>query len=156
MKSITNCNQVREYLLDLAEEQDAAPVAVRQHVSSCSACARELQSLKATMNMLDEWKSPEPSPYFDSRLQARLREERARAAAQPSGVLAWFGVRWQQAAAFALAAVMAVGIGWYQLNRNDATPPSAHTTAVADLQELDQNADLLANFEVLDDGVDQN
>jgi len=24
------------------------------------------------------------------------------------------------------------------------------------LQELDQNADLLANFEVLDDGVDQN
>jgi len=156
MKSITNCNQVREYLLDLAEEQNSAPVAVRQHVNSCSACAGELQSLKATMNLLDEWKSPEPSPYFDSRLQARLREERERAAAQPSGVLAWLGVRWQQATAFAMAAVMAVGIGWYQLNKNQATPPLAHTTAVADLQELDQNADLLANFEVLDDGVDQN
>src|SRR5919197_5736659 len=112
MKSATNCSQVREYLLDLAENQNAAPAEVRQHASACSACAAELASLKATMNLLDEWHAPEPSPYFDSRLQARVREERARESAHPGGVLAWLGVRWQQAAAFALAAVMAVRIWW--------------------------------------------
>ena len=28
------------------------------------------------MALLDEWQAPEPSPYFDVRLNARLREER--------------------------------------------------------------------------------
>lgn len=153
MNSVMKCNQVREYLLDLAEDQSRVSPEAREHLSSCSACAAELKSLKATMSLLDEWQTPEPSAYFDGRLQARLREERAQAA-QPSGMLAWLGVRWQQAAAFALAAVMAVGIGWYQLNIKPPTPgPSA---AVTDLQELDRNADLYANFDVLDDGVDEN
>lgn len=154
MNSVMKCNQVREYLLDLAEDESRVSPEARQHLSSCSGCAAELKSLKATMSLLDEWKTPEPSPYFDGRLQARLREERARAA-QPSRVLAWLGVRWQQAAAVALAAVMAVGIGWYQLN---SKPPATArpSAAVTDLQELDQNADLYANFDVLDDGVDEN
>ena len=38
------------------------------------------------MALLDEWQAPEPSPYFDVRLQARLREEKA---AKPSGWLQW-------------------------------------------------------------------
>ena len=33
------------------------------------------------MALLDEWQVPEPSPYFDTRLGARLREEMARPAA---------------------------------------------------------------------------
>ena len=32
------------------------------------------------MALLDEWQAPEPSPYFDVRLQARLREEMAKPA----------------------------------------------------------------------------
>ena len=109
------------------------------------------------MSLLDEWHAPEPSPYFDSRLQARLREERQREGARAHGLLAWLGVRWQQAAAFALAVVMAVGIGWYQINKKTTvTPASGKSAAVADLQELDKDGDLYANFELLDDGVDEN
>jgi anti-sigma-K factor RskA len=148
-----NCKNAREYLLDLAEGQHGVSAEVREHLKSCSGCAEDLRSLKATMAVLDEWQAPEPSPYFDSRLQARLREER-RLAAQPRGILAWLGVRWQQAAAVALAAVMAVGIGVYVQQAPDtATPKSA---AVTDLQELDKNADLYANFDMLDDGIDEN
>ncbi|MCI0350188.1 MAG: hypothetical protein L0Z53_12255 [Acidobacteriales bacterium] len=155
MKSMMKCNDVREYLLDLAEGQNGVPADVREHLKACSTCAQELQSLKATMAVLDEWKTPEPSPYFDSRLQARLREERSKAA-EPSGLLAWMGVRWQQAGAVALAAVMAVAIGFYvnqPKNGGVGTPQSA---AVSDLQELDQNADLYTYFDLLDDAVAQN
>ncbi len=38
------------------------------------------------MSLLDEWQAPEPSPYFDVRLNARLREEAA-TAKQPAGWL---------------------------------------------------------------------
>jgi anti-sigma factor RsiW len=152
MNSIMNCKNVRENLFDLAEGQNGVSAEVREHLKSCSACAEELRSLKATMAVLDEWQAPEPSPYFDSRLQARLREER-RLAAQPRGVLAWLGVRWQQAAAVALAAVMAVGIG---ISIDWKPKPPAQSAAVTDLQELDKNADLYANFDMLDDGIDEN
>ena len=34
------------------------------------------------MALLDEWQVPEPSPYFDVRLHARLREEAAHQSAE--------------------------------------------------------------------------
>lgn len=153
MNSIMSCKNAREYLLDLVEGQNGVSAEVRAHLKSCPACAEELSSLKATMAVLDEWQTPEPSPYFDSRLQARLREER-RLAEQPRGVLAWLSLRWQQAAAVALAAGMAVGIGFYI--QQPPSQPQPHSAAVTDLQELDKNADLYANFEMLDDGIDEN
>jgi anti-sigma factor RsiW len=152
MNIIMNCKNVRENLFDLAEGENGVSAEVREHLKSCSACAEELRSLKATMAVLDEWQAPEPSPYFDSRLQARLREER-RLAAQPRGVLGWLGLRWQQTAAVAVAAVMAVGIAMYV---QPPPPPQPHSAAVSDLQELDKNADLYANLDMLDDGVDEN
>jgi anti-sigma factor RsiW len=152
MNSVMNCKNAREYLLDLVEGQNGVSAEVRAHLKSCAACAEELRSLQATMAVLDEWQAPSPSPYFDSRLQARLREER-RQAAQPRGVLAWLSLRWQQTAAVALAAAMAVGIGLYT---QKPTLPQPHSAAVTDLQELDKNADLYANFDLLDDGVDEN
>lgn len=151
---IMSCKHVRENLFDLAEGQNGVSAEVREHVKSCSACAEDLRSLKATMAVLDEWQAPEPSPYFDSRLQARLREER-RLAAQPRGLLAWLGVRWQQAAAVALAAVMAVGIG-ISIDWTQPKQQAPHSAAVTDLQALDKNADLYANFDMLDEGIDEN
>jgi anti-sigma factor RsiW len=152
MSNTMKCNQAREYLLDLAEGQ--APAEVRSHLAGCSACATEFESLKATMNLLDEWKAPEPSPYFDQKLAARLREERA-AAAQPRGVLAWLSLRWQQTAAVAAVAAVAFAIGLTQLGPND-NPPPVKSAAVADLQQLDQNSDLYANFDLLDELADEN
>ena len=152
MSNTMKCNQAREYLLDLAEGQ--APAEVRTHLQGCSACAAEFESLKATMNLLDEWKAPEPSPYFDQKLAARLREERA-AAAQPRGVLGWLSLRWQQTAAVAATAALAFVIGFSVL-KPEAPPAPVESAAVADLQELDQNADLYANFDMLDEMVDEN
>src|SRR5262249_35161997 len=142
MNSIMSCKNAREYLLDLVEGQNGVSAEVRAHLKSCPACAEELRSLKATMAVLDEWQAPQPSPYVESRLQARLREER-RLAVQPKGVLAWLSLRWQQAAAVALAAVMAVGIG-LSIDWTSAKQPPTHSAAVTDLQALDKNADLYA------------
>ncbi len=52
---------------------------------SASRCQGELEELKATMQLLDAWEAPEPSPYFLTRLGAGMREERE---AAPAGWLA--------------------------------------------------------------------
>jgi len=62
-----------------------ASAKVQAHVAECERCQGELEELKATMQMLDAWKAPVPSPYFLTRLGARMREERE---AAPAGWLA--------------------------------------------------------------------
>ena len=85
-----NCNQVRELLPGLAAGMDTSPPEpeVEKHIASCAGCAAHLSDLQKTVALLDEWQAPEPSPYFDTRLQARLREEMARPAA------GWLGAGW--------------------------------------------------------------
>ena len=70
-----NCNEIRELLPDLAAGMDATALQpeVKSHIASCAGCAVHLRDLQKTMALLDEWQAPEPSPYFDTRLQARLR-----------------------------------------------------------------------------------
>ena len=71
-----NCHEIRELLPDLAAGMDAETTQpeVKQHIASCDDCAAHLRDLQKTMALLDEWQAPEPSPYFDTRLQARIRE----------------------------------------------------------------------------------
>jgi anti-sigma factor RsiW len=155
------CNEIRELLPDLAAGMDAATLEpeVSKHIASCSECATHLQEFQKTMALLDEWQAPEPSPYFDTRLQARLREEMARPEA---GWLSW--VR-RPAWAMSLAAVLfagalAIGVGnqsyFYQTEAIKTDVPSLGLpvqpgTAVGDLQALDRNDELYADFDVLDD-----
>ena len=35
--------------------------------------------MREMMLLLDDWKAPDPSPWFDGRMMARFREEQARA-----------------------------------------------------------------------------
>ena len=158
------CKEVREHMLDAAQENSVAglhPSAPKagapgtpfdEHVSSCASCARELESMRQTMALLDEWHAPEPSPYFDSRLRARVRE----AAAEPRGWLEWLR---GPAVAFALAVLMMASIALFR-NAPDhqeiakaPNPPSVVQTgtAVSDLQELEHDGDMYANFDMLDD-----
>ena len=65
------------------------------------------------MELLDEWQAPEPSPYFDTRLQARLREEMAKPATV--GWLQW--VR-KPALALSLGIAMIVGITFFRGDGN--------------------------------------
>ena len=146
-----NCDQVREHLLDLMVTEPG-PGELRDHVKACAACTAEVASLRQTMALLDEWQSPaDTSPYFLTRLRARVREEQAR----PAGWLGWFR---KPAFAVSIMVLMIASIGLFQgswHNQEDAgnrtTVSMKPGTAVGDLQYLDRNHDLLVDFEVLDD-----
>jgi anti-sigma factor RsiW len=127
---------------------------VKRHLEGCVECAGKLKECRATMALLDEWQAPEPSPYFDTRLQARLREEQAH---QAAGWWAWL----QRAAlAGAMAVLLVGGISFWRIQHGVRRGPIAQNivaiqaepgTAVGDLQILDKNNDLYANFDELDD-----
>jgi len=156
-----NCNEIRELLPDLAAGMDASTPEVNKHIASCDTCAADLRDLQKTMALLDEWQAPEPSPYFDTRLQARLREEMARPAA---GWLSWLRrPAWAMSAAGVVltgALVVGTGVGnksYFTQTETIATkPPSLGLpvepgTAVGDLQALERNDELYADFDVLDE-----
>jgi hypothetical protein len=144
------CDEVREMMPDVAAGVGEATSGINEHLHTCVACASKLEEMRKTMALLDEWAAPEPSPYFDVRLRARVREEMAKP--QPG----WFQ-RFRApalAASFALMMMVVGGITWY--GRTPAPPPVAQIpaapgTAVGDLQALDKNHDLYADFDVLDD-----
>jgi hypothetical protein len=160
-----NCNQIRELLPDIITSagMDAATMQpeVSNHIASCNDCATHLRELQKTMALLDEWQAPEPSPYFDTRLQARLREERREEMARPHA--AWFSWLRHPAWAMSLTAVIFAGAllvgNRSYISQTDAIatkPPSLSLpvepgTAVGDLQALDSNNDLYADFDVLDE-----
>ena len=159
-----NCNQIRELLPDLAAaagmDASTPEPEVEKHIASCADCAAHLRDLQKTMALLDEWQAPEPSPYFDTRLQARLREEMARPA---TGWLNWLNWMRRPAWAMSLAAVIFAGallVGnksyIYQTEAIATKPPSLGLpvqpgTAVGDLQALERNDELYADFDVLDE-----
>ncbi len=74
------CQEIRELMPDLATGLGAATSETEQHLHACAECAGKLEKFRKTMALLDEWQAPELSPYFDVRLQARLREEMAKPA----------------------------------------------------------------------------
>jgi hypothetical protein len=144
-------------LADMLFDPDSAPVKLREHVEQCAPCRAELAELKATMALLDTWKLPEPSPYFFTRLDARMREERQ---AAPAGWFARLRARLaygpsmhvRPLAAMALTVMLLVGGGAY-LNVTvwDQPPvqPSHIAAVVGDLQVLDNNAQLLDQMEAM-------
>ncbi|HSB74551.1 MAG TPA: hypothetical protein VLC12_02815 [Terriglobales bacterium] len=150
-----NCNGVREFLPDVASGVAAASAETQAHLRECTQCATQLQNLRRTLAVLEEWQTPEPSPYFDTRLQARLREEMAAPAA------GWLGWLRKPALAASLAALLFLGASLFLNTQSLNNSPSAVTswemnvtaqpgTAVGDLQALDRNHDLYADFDVLD------
>lgn len=139
------CNEFREQLMDLVTTPEA-PSAARSHAETCGDCAAELASMRQTMAMLDEWTAPaDTSPYFMTRLRARMRAEEAPA----RGWLSWLR---NPALAVAMMLLMVLSISLYRggiSQTRDASPIPG--TAVSDLQNLDKNHDMLADFELLDD-----
>ena len=157
-----DCKEIRERLPDLAAGMETPTPEVEKHLASCDACSAQLRDFQKTMALLDEWQAPEPSPYFDTRLQARLREEMAR---PPVRWYSWLtqGRLMRPALAMTVAAVLFTAVlaigNWSHLLQTEtiATKPPAlglpvqPGTAVGDLQALEKNADLYADFDVLDE-----
>jgi hypothetical protein len=159
--------ELTELLLDAAAAPAAAPNPeaalpdkLQAHLAECAPCRQEFDELRATMTLLDSWESPEPSPYFLTRLEARLREERE---AEPAGWLQGgiarlrarfaYGPRThlRPLAAMALTVLLLVGGGAY-LNVTDwLQPPAApgQAAVVYELQTMDSNAQLLDQLEAL-------
>jgi hypothetical protein len=150
------CNETRDVMPDLAAGLTAVTPEVKAHLDSCTECAGKLEAFRQTMTLLDEWQAPEPSPYFDVRLRARLREESAK---QSVGWLRWLR-KPVLAASFAL--MMLVSVSLVRMNSGERAnnaaavavgqqTPAEPGTAVGDLQALERNQNLYSDFDVLDD-----
>ena len=151
-----NCEKLRPDLMEaVLSGPEKMSSGLREHLHSCTACSEELASFGQTMVLLDEWQTPEPSPYFSSRLRARVREEEAKSAAS------WFGWLRRPMVTTAAVALLALGAGLLEsghLNLRHVTMAgndgvvrtSTSDTAVGDLQYLDGHADLFSEFDALD------
>ena len=151
-----NCKDCQSVFLDLLLDPGApSNAAARSHIESCAECKQEFESLEATFALLDTWKAPEPSPYFDQKLAVRLREEQALA---PAG---WFermkgrllfntGRQFRPALAGALALILVVGGGTFaDLSGLPRTRRPQTSAAVQDLQILDKNDQALQTMDQL-------
>src|SRR5271166_2035480 len=152
------CRKIESNVADLLLAPDSVSAAVKAHVEACADCSRELTELRTTMSFLDEWQAPEPSPFFDTRLGARLREERA---AAPAGLFERIRARMlfgsnmhlRPIAATALTVALAVGGATYAgfVELGHKTQMSA---TVGDLQSLDKNQQLFQQLDTLDQDDD--
>jgi predicted anti-sigma-YlaC factor YlaD len=159
-----NCNQVRELLPDLAAGMAKGAQDIQTHIAACSTCAAKLQGIRQTMTLLDQWQTPEPGPYFDTRLGARFREELARPA------LGW--LQWLRRPVIMLSMAAVMIAGGLAIDKRDIlfpgstekltivipvpSVPAQPGTAVGDLQALERDHELYADFDVLDELKVQN
>ena len=146
------CGNLRDELMEVVlNGSELISPAMRDHLATCPACVAEVASLRQTMELLDEWQTPEPSPYFSARLRARMRDEQA---TQARSWLTWMR---RPAVVTAAAALMAVGVGllegthWKADHQQTVATTGVTVGAVGDLQYLDNNADLFSDFDALDD-----
>ena len=157
-----NCHDVNSKMADSLFEADQVVIDAKvnseaqSHLAGCEACRKQLEELRATIALMDAWEAPEPNPYFLTRLNARLDEERE---AAPAG---WYerlrarlvygsrlGLR--PVAAMALTVVVLIGGGAYLglSNLEQPAAPAPQAAVVHDLQTLDNNAQLLDQLESL-------
>ena len=154
-----NCKDCQSVFLDLLLEPGAPThTTARGHIESCTGCKQEFASLEATFALLDTWKAPEPSPYFDQKLAVRLREEEALA---PAG---WFerlksrllfntGRQFRPALAGALALALVIGGGTFADVSGFLHSKPQVSATVQDLQILDKNDQALQTMDqLLQDG----
>jgi hypothetical protein len=142
-------------LADLLLDPETAPATVKAHVAECDGCRSELDELRATMSAMDAWEAPASNPYFMTRFQARLNEEKQ---ARPAGFFERLRARLMYGpqmhtrplVAMALTVLLLVGGGTYLDVYWQAPAPAPHEAAVVhDLQTLDNNAQLLDQLETL-------
>jgi hypothetical protein len=164
--AMTNCKDCRSHLPDLLLDSDytSEHPELAMHLAACVECRTELADLQSTFALLDDWAAPEPSPFFDSRLHARLREA---VAAPPEGFwertksffLFSTGRQLRPAMAGALAFVLLLGGGTFagiDLHQRPVTPADASAT-VNDLKILDNNVQAEQQMDqLLDDSGSSN
>ena len=154
-----SCEKLQELMPDVAMGSETPSPEMQSHLQACAKCSEALESMRSTMALLDEWKAPEPSAYFDTRMQALLREEKQKA---PAGVFAG-AMHLFRRPVFGIAsvAVLAFGVAFINGDRfptmgsgTNQPPAIQRGTPVADLEALDKSSDLLQDFDSLDSSPD--
>jgi hypothetical protein len=66
------CEDVSGMMLDFAAGIIISSPELESHLRTCIICSEQVHALRRTMELLDEWSSPEPSSHFDALLRVRL------------------------------------------------------------------------------------
>ena len=121
------------------------------------------QAMHDVMALLDEWKAPEPSAWFDAKMMAKFREETQR---EPQSLFARLRDRFLfgnvsvmkpvMAGALALLVVGAGG-GYLEVSHlHNAAQSNSVSATVQDLQILDNNDQAIQSMDqLLDDDSPQ-
>ena len=121
------------------------------------------QAMHEMMALLDDWKAPEPTPWFDARMMARFREEVQR---EPEGFFARLRDRFlygntatlKPMLAGAMALLLVAGGGsWLEVSHlQQPAKPAAVSATVQDLQLIDNNDQTIQQMnQLLDDASPQ-
>jgi len=163
---VMNCketkSQMPDLLLDAAFAESTAGAEARVHMATCASCKEQFDGLTATMALLDTWQAPEPSPYFDTRMQVRLREEMA---GPPAGFWQRMFSRVEHSSLHAMRPVIAgvmtiaiviggatyAGLSFFEQPGTPGGLPAVQASAaVQDLQSMDHNSQTLDDLDSLD------
>lgn len=162
------CQRIERWMPDLIFDAERVPASVQRHLRTCAACGERLARVQAemcsTQSLLDAWTAPEPSPYFDVRMNARLHAARQET---PAGWMEQWRQRFvygngtphlRPAMAAALALVMIVGggsyAGFFAMHgiHGAAGQQQTASAAVRDLQILDANDQTIQQLNAFEDG----
>lgn len=160
---IKECKVAASVLPDLLFDPAAAPKSAHLHLADCVPCREELASLRGTMNLLEGWAAPEPSPFWSGRMGALLREEHAQTARgwrhwparlRAQLLLSNYSLK-PLAGVAALGLLLAVGGGtWLDLSSQRSASPTAPSAqasnTVRDLQSLNENAQVFQQLSAID------
>ena len=152
-----NCKNCQSALPDLLLDPTSVSAAVaKNHLAGCPACREQLQAIEATIRLLNIWQAPDPSPWFDRRLELRLRQEQA---AAPEGWLERMrsrllfntGRQLRPALAGALGLALVIGGGTAASISGVFSHHTEVSATVQDLQILDRNDQAFQTMDLLQD-----
>ncbi len=129
-----NCRLIEEKLVDFIEQQldDELTERIRQHIESCASCRELVEQFRAIWTSVDEIEELEPSPFFRTRLEARLDDEIVGKSPDPI----WKRIfPTLQPAAIAVALLLAVFSGY----KFAVVPATAG-------ESVDESSDLLVDY----------
>src|SRR5580658_2966923 len=132
-----NCNQIENVLLDYTAGRlsGADRLSAEQHSAACAGCRERVAGFRAVAQVLEDWDTPQISPWFNARLRQRIAAEEA---------LGWnwrraLGWLAQPATAAAFAAVLMVGSLAVWTSRPSVHPaPQVAAKPVVALGQSDQ------------------
>jgi hypothetical protein len=155
-----NCSQMESMLLDYAAGRLAGAdrASAENHLTFCQGCRERAEGFRAVARVLEDWDTPQISPWFNARLRQRIAAEEA---------LGWnwrraLGWLAQPVTAAAFIAVLMVGslAVWtsrpserpaLQLAARPAMSPDQQKPQVDELLPVVEDFDMLADFEVIQD-----